>query len=247
VEDNEVNFGRGYSTIYDFVHKEKNYQSEAIQIANIITDTFGMNASTLDFGCGTGKHVSKLAELGLAVSGYDINSNMINIARLNFPGLDFYSDLNDVPKSFNFIYSLFDVLSYQTTDFEILDYLKQINSKSAIGGWVLLDGWHYPGLEQDPPRNRVRSFEFKGETLRREVVVLDKVDDNLTSLQIQIVKDADESVILEEIHSMRAFSAAEVSHFIHAVGGLDIQFFNGSDYAKPLRSNDWRFGVLFRI
>lgn len=240
-------FGQEYSAMYDSVHEEKNYLAEAIQIANIITETVGPDSKILDFGCGTGKHVSRLAELGFTISGYDVNSNMIDTANINFADLDFFSDLSSVPKSFNFIYSLFDVLSYQVTDFEVSDFMQQINSKLADGGWVLLDGWHLPGLRQDPPSNRLRFFDFNGEKFRREVVVLEKTQDNLTSLQIQIIKDSDEAVLTKEIHQMRAFNSDAVADFIHALGGSDIQFFNGGDYTKSLHSNDWKFGVLFRI
>jgi SAM-dependent methyltransferase len=245
--NNKVIFGQEYSAIYDSVHEKKNYLAEAIQIANIITKTVGPDSKILDFGCGTGKHVSGLADLGFVISGYDVNSNMIDIANINFPDLDFFSDLSSVPKSFNFIYSLFDVLSYQVTDFEVSGFLQQINSKLADGGWVLLDGWHLPGTRQDPPSNRLRFFDFNGEKFRREVVVLDKTQDHLTTLQIQIVKNSEESVLTREVHQMRAFNSSEIVDFIHAVGGSDIQFFNGSDYTKSLQSNDWKFGVLFHI
>ena len=110
-----------------------------------------------------------------------------------------------------------------------------------------MDGWHLPGLRQVPPSNRLRFFDFNGERFRREVVVLKKTQDHLTSLQIQIVKDSDESVLTREVHQMRAFNSDEIVDFIHAVGGSEIQFFNGSDYKKSLHTKDWKFGVLFHI
>ena len=128
--NNKVIFGQEYSAIYDSVHEEKNYLAEAVQIANLLTKTVGTESKILDFGCGTGKHVSKLADSGFVISGYDVNSNMIELAKVNFPDLNFFSDLSSVPKSFNFIYSLFDVLSYQVTDFEVSGFLQQINSNN---------------------------------------------------------------------------------------------------------------------
>lgn len=50
----------------------------------------GKDASVLDVGCGTGKPIlDYLINLGLKVTGVDASTNMLNIARSNFPSIEF--------------------------------------------------------------------------------------------------------------------------------------------------------------
>jgi ubiquinone/menaquinone biosynthesis C-methylase UbiE len=46
--------------------------------------------SVLDFGCGTGRLVTTLQELGLEVTGADLSDGMVAIARSDHPEVDFH-------------------------------------------------------------------------------------------------------------------------------------------------------------
>jgi SAM-dependent methyltransferase len=46
--------------------------------------------SVLDFGCGTGRLVTTLQELGLDVTGADLSDGMLAIARADHPEVDFH-------------------------------------------------------------------------------------------------------------------------------------------------------------
>jgi SAM-dependent methyltransferase len=77
-----------YAGVYDELvfNKIKNdYEIGQIVEATKPSDT----SIILDIGCGTGHHVSSLAEHGYKVVGIDISPSMIKKAKKNYPNLDF--------------------------------------------------------------------------------------------------------------------------------------------------------------
>lgn len=77
-----------YANVYDELvfNKVKNdYEIGQIVEATTPSDT----SIILDIGCGTGHHVSSLAEHGYKVVGIDISPSMIKKAKENYPTLDF--------------------------------------------------------------------------------------------------------------------------------------------------------------
>ena len=77
-----------YANVYDELvfNKIKN----DYEIGHIVEATKPNDKSIiLDIGCGTGHHVSSLAEHGYKVVGIDISPSMIKKAKENYPTLDF--------------------------------------------------------------------------------------------------------------------------------------------------------------
>lgn len=241
-------FSNKYVELYDKIHFEKNYEFESLQIANIMNSlNLPRDAEILDFGCGTGKHISYLHKLGFRISGYDINLSMIKKAKVNNPGLEFYRNVSQIPKRFDFVYSLFDVLSYQIEDSSCDEYLNQIKERVKQPGWIFLDGWHLPGLLQSPPTSRSKSFEHLGKQFTRNVYVTSVDNFRINKLEIELSQNEAETEKIYETHSMRAFDEQEIRGLINRLGGSLIGFYDGSDYRIPLNSKSWRFAVLFKI
>jgi cyclopropane fatty-acyl-phospholipid synthase-like methyltransferase len=243
-------FGEDYSKLYCKIHLDKDYSSEARQLASLLQKlNLTKDSKILDFGCGPGLHVKHLNSLGLDVSGYDPNINMIKIARESNPELSikFSSDLSTVSQKFDFTYSLFDVFSYQTSENEISVFLNQIISHTKPGGFVLLDGWHLDGVIDNPATSRSKTFDFEGDEYSREVFVLDSTVENITQLKIVVSNNFNNKVVTSENHSLRAFSQKEVTQYLSKYSIEDVAFFDGSDFSKQLSSNSWRFSCLFQI
>jgi len=237
-----------YADIYDQMHSSKNYDFEASQIARIINEQkIAKDSLILDFGCGTGKHLLCLNTSGYNVSGYDLNENMLLRAKSRNKKSIFYSDYSEIPQVFTLCYSLFDVLSYQVLDEEVSKFLNQICETILRPGWILLDGWHLSGLLQNPPTSQYRTFKYLDQTLTREVLV--STDDNfkVTELNIKIIGAHTNQTLLQETHFLRAFNSSEISTIISEVGGVELKFFDGMDYLKPLNETSWRFAVLFKL
>ena len=242
-------FNVEYSEIYDLAHVDKSYARETGQIISYMSSKgLTLHSSILDFGCGTGKHLEQFIKLGYRnVSGYDISSDMLEIAKARNSNLSLYDDIASVPQKFDFIYSLFDVVSYQVTERSLENYFNQLQTVSAPGAWILLDGWHLPGTLLDPPTNRIRKFTYKGAEFSRSVKVLDSKDFRITNLQIDIYKPDSHVPLFSENHSMRAFDEKEMRKLLELLGGTHITFADGIDYARALTEESWRFSVLFQI
>jgi SAM-dependent methyltransferase len=237
-----------YSDIYDQIHSSKNYDSEASQIARVIKEQkISKDSLILDFGCGTGKHLLNLSTAGYTVSGYDLNENMLLKAKSRNKHSIFYSNYSQIPQRFTFCYSLFDVLSYQIHKEEVDKFLNEICGTILRPGWILLDGWHLSGLLHNPPTSRNRTFEYLNQTLTREVLASTDNNFKVTELSIKITNLHKNETLLQETHFLRAFQSNEISRSISEVGGVDIQFFDGMDYSKPLNETSWRFAVLFKL
>jgi len=77
-----------YSDIYD--HLVYNKSKNIYEIKNIIKTTNMNNESIiLDIGCGTGHHIKELADANLNAVGVDISPSMINVAKTEYPSLEF--------------------------------------------------------------------------------------------------------------------------------------------------------------
>jgi SAM-dependent methyltransferase len=241
-------FTNFYSEVYDQIHSNKEYDFEALQIVKIIEGLkISKDSSILDFGCGTGKHISNLNQAGYKVSGYDINTNMLQKAQSRNRNSVFYNNYVEIPKIHSFSYSLFDVLSYQILDEEIEDFFNEISGIVLNPGWIMLDGWHLPGLIKSPPVSRRKTFQHLNENLSREVLVSTEENFRITKLDINISSLEKNKSLLSETHFLRAFESNEITRKIKTLGGTDVNFFDGTDYSKPLSVDSWRFAVLFKI
>lgn len=106
---------RRYPELYDIMHAEKDYKGEV----EFIIDQYGdalEEARILDVGCGTGTHLSYLAEYGCDVTGIDANEAVLNVARQKCPEGTFYCDtLPELPEEtfsepFDIVLCLYNVL-----------------------------------------------------------------------------------------------------------------------------------------
>jgi len=100
--------------------------------------------SVICIGCGTGEECEHLKSLGAdKVVGIDISKGLIEVAKKNFPKIDFYViDMEEIslpPSSFDFAYSSL-TLHY------VEDWTKTLNSiyKVLRPGGVLLFSTHHP-------------------------------------------------------------------------------------------------------
>jgi SAM-dependent methyltransferase len=242
-----MSFENFYSEIYDSVHHDKRYDLEAEQIISFIQRRKLSGTRVLDFGCGTGKHAKLLYESGIDVYGYDPNANMIRVAQAKNSGVAFFDRITEIPGNFDFVYSLFDVFSYQTSESDVAQFLSSINSVVKPSGWVLLDGWHLPALAKDPPGSRTKFFSHNGMNYVREVEVLGMDLTGICTLNISIKEVEMDSIQHSEIHRIRAFDRSQIIKFVETAGGQNIHVHNGSNYEDPLKDLDWRFAVSYEL
>ncbi|MDF3079025.1 MAG: SAM-dependent methyltransferase [Sphingobacteriaceae bacterium] len=156
-----------YSEYYDLLYADKDYQSEADYIDNIIKK-FNPNAKTiLDLGCGTGIHAHLLSKKGYKVTGVDISPEMVNIANDKLTStyaaesdmLEFQCcDITEIRlnRKYDFVISLFHVISYINENRDLSKLFFNINEHLNPNGSFFCDFWYGPGVLTDPPLVRIK-------------------------------------------------------------------------------------------
>lgn len=241
-----MSFENFYSEIYDSIHQDKPYDLEAEEIISFFHEKFTSEARVLDFGCGTGKHARLLHNAGIDVSGYDPNIYMIRVAKSKHLGIPFYDNIDEISGTFDFVYSIFDVLSYQISDSDLEKFLGTIKTLVKPSGLVLLDGWHLPGLINDPPKSRSKIFTHDGVSFVRDVRVLDIDASGVVTLAISVTDLNSKTILHTEIHKLKGFEINRLLAFIQSFGGNQFQTHNAKKYTYPLNKFDWRFAVSYR-
>jgi SAM-dependent methyltransferase len=239
-------FSEFYAECYDQIHSAKNYQSEVDKILNLIDviQERRIVRKVLDFGCGTGMHLNSLDGTRMALFGYDRNSYMLQIARKKYPDLFLTSNYSLIPDDLDLIYSLFDVVSYQITDYELKTFFRELASKLAPGANLVIDGWHFPGVSKNPPEVRSRDISFRSSTITRRVTPSTSDGNRTTVLNIKLENKESSELLLNEDHTLRAFNAGEIEKVAVGCGFSKITFKDGGDWEKSLTTDSWRF-VMF--
>ena len=103
--------------------------------------------SLLDVGCGTGVHLSHLAEHYPRVAGVDVSPSMLAEARLAFPSLEFHDgDMRTfaLDEQFDVVTCLFSAVGYMTTPRDLDVAIANMAAHLAPDGVLLVEGWLTP-------------------------------------------------------------------------------------------------------
>lgn len=240
-----IMFNQEYADAYEQIHASKNYDKE---IQNLISNAqLNKKEKIFDFGCGTGQHLLKLLRLGYDVQGYDKSTSMISKAISNGVAPEsLYTQISEVVDNFDVVYSLFDVLSYQTTPFELEKFFTEILSVLNPGGRVIVDGWNATGVRADPPQKRIRNFEINGRNVSRIVTPRNASNQSDSySLTIELVDKSTNAIITAETHNMRAWHPHEIQDCLGNLGVSSIIFRDVDSVFGGLSEESWRFAALF--
>ena len=165
-------FQSKYAGYYESVYALKDYRKE-IDVILEIQRQYAPNAkSILDFGCGTGKHDALLTEFGFEVIGLDRSDSMLKLAqkrslgnKARFVHIDQASKIQD--GSIDFGVSLFDVVSYLTTDEDLKQFFELMKLKTKSSAPLIFDFWYLPAVIHLKPETRKKVFSHQNQTITR--------------------------------------------------------------------------------
>lgn len=223
--DEETAFQQ-YSRYYDLLYRDKDYAAEADYVARLIHRFCPEAASILEFGSGTGIHASLLAEKGYKLHGIELSSEMLARSSTiigssnNASGRLVFSqgDIRKVRLNeyFDAVIALFHVMSYQTSNEDVLAAFHTAREHLHRDGVFFFDLWYGPAVLVESPTVRIKRMtdEYLEVTRIAEPVLHpneDRVDVNYhvfaRDLQSGTVKE------LRVIHKMRYFFKPEIELF----------------------------------
>ena len=215
-----------YAKYYDLLYKDKDYALEARYIDRLIQKRRPGATVLLDLGCGTGRHDAFLEKLGYSVLGVDLSETMLAEAQhLSIPGrLEFQQgDVRsfDARKTFDVVVSLFHVMSYQVTDYDLEAAFGTAGRHLKLGGIFVFDFWHTAGVLSDPPVIRVKRLENEEIKMVRIAQPVIYPERHVIDVNYQIIildKQSPRGSELKETHSMRHFSLIELKGFLEKSG-----------------------------
>jgi SAM-dependent methyltransferase len=228
----KTSFSPLYASAYDLLNEGKPYKEEIEFVQTLFTKYAEIEkiTSVLDLGCGSGKHLS-IFPSSILKTGVDISDSMLEIAAdRDIPNTQFFSsNIGDFRSNtkFSLIYSLFHVMSYQTTETELISAFKTMRDHLSHDGLAVFDFWHRPPWDIE----RISSPVF------------DRLS-GMVSIDMDIfVNDskARESKYshFSERHVMRAYTLQELE-FAAKLGGMQIV---GSgpwmNTNRKLSASDW--------
>lgn len=242
-----------YAQYYDLLYKEKDYWAEAEYVSNLIKRSQPDAKSILNLGCGTGRHDFALTEMGYQMTGVDLSKEMIKQARGNLENRNAkirfeQGDIRrlSLGKKFDAVISLFHVISYQTTNKDLLEVLKTVGNHLKPGGIFIFDCWYGPGVLTDPPVVRIKRMENEHLKIIRLAEPVLHPNENVVDVNYTILiheKKKDLNAVTEECHSMRYLFAPEIKYMLNRSSLEFINIFEWKRFELPL-VNTWNACIV---
>lgn len=243
-----------YADYYNLLYKDKDYKTEVKYILSLIDKYSNGNAnSILNIGCGTGRHDIELTDMrpDYRITGIDISKKMLAIADRNVAKRNleyFYADARnfDLKKRYDVIISLFHVMSYQTSNNDVINALSCIKRHLKKGGVLIFDFWYGPGVLTQPPSVRLKTLENDKFRIYRFAEPKMLENENIVEVKYKLVindKKNKSSGIIEELHSMRYFFLPEMEYMLNNAGLKILKTLEWMSIEKELGLNSW-YGLI---
>jgi SAM-dependent methyltransferase len=218
---------QNYAHYYDLLYEDKDYRSEIYFLHRLIEDYLPETKTILDLGCGTGKHAILFAQKGYEVHGIDFSVEMLKtanqqLAKLNAQQASLlkfsHGDIRNIrlDQTFDIVLSLFHVISYQTTNEDVLATLTTAREHLNPGGILIFDVWYGPAVLTQRPAVRIKRLEDRKIAVTRIAEPQMYPNENLVDVNYQIfIKNKADKTIdeLQETHQLRYFFEPEIDLF----------------------------------
>jgi SAM-dependent methyltransferase len=156
------------ATHYDVLYREKNYAQECATVNRLVQRyeraPVPEERALIDFGCGTGRHAALFAAVyGFSVLGVERSAPMIERAHFSpivegdIRSAEVYRGAHRL--TFDVAVALFDVVSYLTSDEDLVSFFETVHRHLNPHGLLIFDCWHTPAVLAQKPQTRVREAE----------------------------------------------------------------------------------------
>lgn len=249
-------FGKGYTTVYDYLYQDKNYYKECDFIEAIFRKFSGNVKTILDLGCGTGRHALILAKRGYEIVGVDRSQDMLKIAREKAKRKNLVEFVKgditkfELGKKFDAVISMFSVMNYQTTNTELSAVCRVASKHLKSDGLFLFDCWNGLAVLADKPTARVKEVRLNNrEKILRFTDPILNAPTHTVDIRFKVLRIKEDNIISEinESHLMRFLFPQEMKYFLRIAGFKKIEFCPFLGLGKTLTEKDWNMTVIAKI
>ncbi len=247
-------FRKEYSTAYDSLYRDKDYEKECDFIETIFQKFTSEVKTVLDLGCGTGSHALILSRRGYKVTGIDRSEDMLKIAKKRASNenlaVEFIKgDITniDLKKKFDAVIAMFAVMGYQTTNYALSKACQVARKHLNTGRIFIFDCWHGPAVLAEKPGMRIKEVK-KDENyriIRFTEPVLDILNHTVeTKFKLLRIKKGHLINETNESHIMRFLFPQEIRYFLEIAGFSEIEFCPFLELEKHLTDHDWNMAII---
>ena len=242
-------FGRDYSSTYDVLYRDKDYETECDTIERIMKARHPSPVrSVLDLGCGTGSHAIRLAERGYSVTGIDRSAGMLAAARekCRDAGFDCTFLRSDIRRfrsrvRFDAVIMMFAVLGYFISIEDIRAVLETVSYHLRPGGVFICDLWYGPAVLSQKPAEKVRVMREGDTTVIR--TSSGELDESAQTVRVDFhvwkIEGDRLSSEFAETHTMRFFFRQELDILFRQAGLLPVTVKSFSDCTADPDETTW--------
>lgn len=204
-----------YSVYYDLLYQDKDYNNEAKYVFNTLKEYLPNSKTVVELGMGTGIHAELLEKKGLSVEGIELSESMAKIASKKglICSVANCTDFS-LSKKFDAAISLFHVISYLTSNDDLIKTLKNVHNHLKDDGIFMFDVWYSPAVYILKPEIRVKRLANAKKNVTRIAEPVNHYNNNVIDVNYDIFV---ESIVtsttknFQETHPMRHFSLPELN------------------------------------
>lgn len=246
-----------YSQYYDLLYRTKGYSEEVKFVTSVIKKYKPNSEKILSLGCGTCSHDILLAKKGFDITGVDISTTMLNIAKQKIEKENLKNKIRlikqdiremKIKEKHDVAMAMFNVIGYQTSNSDIEKALGNVNRSLKKGGIFFFDCWYLPAVLKDKPTDRIKEIESKGKRIIRRTHSQLLLEKDIIEIKFNIEYIEKNKIVekTEEIHLMRYFSLPELEYILNSNGFKVIKIGNFLDLDTPPSDNNWDMFVVAR-
>lgn len=221
-------YGR-FAAYYDFIyHDLVDYEGDVDFLERVFRRRMrAMPRSILDMGCGTGNHDLPLATRGYEVTGLDLSSDQLTVARrkadaaglaVRFVRGDMRSF--DLGRPFDAAVCMFGAFGYLTRISDVVRCLGSVRRHLRADGLFVFEFWHTPAVR--PRQDWFRKMGPEFELVRLAEGEFD-VPRHLLSIRFRFFVFRARQVVdrFDETHTIRTYTVPEMRRWLQR-GGFDL-------------------------
>jgi SAM-dependent methyltransferase len=247
-----------YSRYYNLLYRDKNYAKEVEYVVQTLRSCLPAAQGILEFGSGTGRHGRLLAEEGYKVFGVERSDTMAETAKRvcndgeqngpgNFDCVQGDARTANIGRMFDIVLALFHVVSYQTSNEDLLLTFGNADRHLRRGGVFLFDVWHGPAVLTKGPHVRVKRVEDDATLLTR--IAEPTLDSQASVVNVRytmLVESKCDGKFerFEEEHRMRYLFPTEID-MLARQSGFDVE--RSEEFLTGAKPSESTWGVFYLL